>query len=192
MHLTRTTGFLSILNAAHLQKLVTLSTRSYNKKDSTHDDKVGLREPPYLEDLKPKVGFYELLDLQLKGYDYVVLEKYQSYVHKTMTRLGFEVTDAWSAPCKELDLSLLGDKSTAVESNYKIKIYERNIQMKNALVTKLPMLIDIIHMTSPPGVSFNINRHTAADEERLYYRDSVLEKLKQDLQELKDTPLIGV
>lgn len=151
----------------------------------------GIHEPQYLDDLKPKVGYYELLNLQLKGYDFAVLEKYQSYLHKTMTRLEFEVTDAWSAPCSELDLSILGDRSTAVESNYKIKIYERNIQMKNALVTKLPILIDIINMTSPPGVSFNIDRHTKDAEERLYFKDSVLEKLKEELQEYKDTPLIG-
>lgn len=151
----------------------------------------GLHEPQYLEDLKPKVGFYELLNLQLKGYDYAVLEKYQGYLHKTMTRLQIEVTNAWSAPCKELDLSVLGDRSTAVESNYKIKIYERNLQMKNALVTKLPILIEIINMTSPPGVSFNIKQHTLEDEERLYFKDSVLEKLKKDLQELQETPLIG-
>lgn len=151
----------------------------------------GLHEPQYLEKLKPKVGFYELLNLQLKGYDYAVLEKYQSYLHKTMTRLQFEVTSAWSAPCQELQLEVLGDKSTAVESTCKIKVYERNIQMKNALVTKLPLLIDIINMTTPPGVSFSIDRHTPADEDKLYFKDSILEKLREELQELRDTPLIG-
>ena len=65
----------------------------------------GLHEPKYLDELRPKVGHYELLDLQLRGYDFVVLEKYQSYLHRTMTRLEFQVTDAWSVPCQELDLS---------------------------------------------------------------------------------------
>lgn len=150
-----------------------------------------LHEPAYLADLKPKVGYYELLNLQLKGYDFVVLEKYQSYLHKIMKKMNINVVDAWSAPHQELQLQILADKSTSVEEDYKLKIYERNLQMKDALVTKLPILIDIINMTSPPGVSFNIDRHSAADEDRLYFKDSVLEKLKDDLQELKDTPLIG-
>lgn len=150
-----------------------------------------LHEPAYLADLKPKVGYYELLNLQLKGYDFVVLEKYQSYLHKIMKKMNINVVDAWSAPHQELELQLLADRSTSVEQDYKLKIYERNLQMRDALVTKLPILIDIINMTSPPGVSFNIDRHSTADEERLCFKDSVLENLKEELQELKDTPLIG-
>lgn len=151
-----------------------------------------LHEPAYLADLKPKVGYYDLLNLQLKGYDYVVLEKYQSYVHKTMRKMNFNVVDAWSMPHQDLELETLVDKSTAIEHLYRIKIYERNIQIKDALVTKLPLLIDIINITSPPGVSFNIVRHTEEEENRRYFRDSVLENLKNELQELKDTPVIGV
>lgn len=151
-----------------------------------------LHEPYYLEELKPKVGYYKLLNVQLRGYDYVVLEKYQSYLHRTMNKLKFEVVKAWAAPHQELQLEILGNETSAVETSYKIKIYERNIQMRNALVTKLPILVDIISITSPPGVSFNIDRHTDADEDRLYFKDSVLENLKKELQELKDTPLIGV
>lgn len=105
--------------------------------------------------------------------------------------MNINVVDAWSAPHQELELQLLADRSTSVEQDYKLKIYERNLQMRDALVTKLPILIDIINMTSPPGVSFNIDRHSTADEERLCFKDSVLENLKEELQELKDTPLIG-
>lgn len=168
-------------------QVTTNSTRTI-----THDTVPNLHEPAYLEDMKPKVGYYDLLNLQIKGYDFVVLEKYQGYLHKTMKRMDFNVVKAWSAPHQELQLENLGDKTTAIETIYKIKIYERNIQMKDALVTKLPLLIDIINITSPPGVSFSIHRHTLADEDRLYFRDSVLEKLKEELEELKDTPLIGV
>lgn len=176
----------------------TSSARMQNKPSSrnvssTLNDKVpDLHEPAYLADLKPKVGFYDLLNLQLKGYDFVVLEKYQSYLHRTMNKMDFKVIKAWSVPHQELQLENLADRSSAVENTYTIKIYERNIQMKEALVTKLPLLIDIIHMTSPPGVSFSIHRHTSADEDKIYFKDSVLENFKVELQELEDTPLIGV
>lgn len=137
------------------------------------------------------VGFYELVNLQLKGYDFVVLEKYQSYLHRTMQKMDFKVVNAWSAPHQDLLIENLADRSTAIEHSNKIKIYERNIQMKEALVTKLPLLIDIIHMTMPPGVSFNIRRHSTEDGDRIYFKDSVLEKYREELQELRDTPLIG-
>lgn len=161
--------------------------------------KLGQKKPPHnpLEgppeiDTGIKIGRYELLDLQIKGYDFAILEKYQSYLHRTMKRLDIHVTNCWSAPHQELHIETLRDFTTAVDSTYKLKIYERNLQMKDTLVTKLPLLIDIINMTSPPGVSFSIHQHSSFDEDRLYFRDSVLEKLKEDLQELKDTPLIGV
>lgn len=147
--------------------------------------------PPEIND-GVKIDHYDLLDLQLKGYDFAVLEKYQSYLHRTMKKMDIHVTNGWSAPHQELQVETLRDLTTAVDNAYKLKIYERNLQMKDALVTKLSLLIDIIHMTSPPGVSFSIHRHSSSDDDRLYFRDSVLEKLKQDLQELKDTPLIGV
>lgn len=181
----------SIKRLSGLEPIKRLISETCSRNSSSNVGKI-LHEPAYLEEMKPKVGYYELLDLQIKGYDFVVLEKYQGYLHKTMKKMDFQVVKAWSAPHQELQLETLGDRTTAVENSYKIKIYERNIQMKDALVTKLPLLIDIIHMTSPPGVSFSIHRHTSADEDRLYFRDSVLEKLKEDLQELKDTPLIGV
>lgn len=169
--------------------LVNSMARRYLKAEGVRVP--GLHEPQYLDELKPKVGYYDLVNVQLTGYDYVVLEKYQSYLHKTMKKLKFEVTNAWATPCKELQLDILSDRSTAIEFSYKIKLYERNIQAKSALVTKLPILIDIIHHTSPPGVTFSIDRHTKADEDRLYFRDSVLENLKNELAVLKDTPLIG-
>lgn len=151
-----------------------------------------LHEPRYLDDLKPKVGYYDLLNLQLRAYDYAILEKYQSFLHKTMTKnLGVEITDAWSLPHQDLNVESLVDRSNAVESSYKLKIFERNIQLKNALITKIPILIDLIHYSLPPGVNFSIDRHTQTDEDKRYFKDSILENLKVELQELKDTPLIG-
>lgn len=150
-----------------------------------------VHEPSYLDDLKPKVGFYELLSLQLKSYDFAVLEKYQSYIHRRMNKMSFNVINSCSVPCREIQVDLLTDRSTAIETSYNLKIYERNIIMKNALVTKLPILIDILHYTTPPGITFTIDRHTPADEDRLYFKDTVLEKLKVEFEELKETPLIG-
>lgn len=183
--------------------LITISARFKPKRKTfDHSDykatetdvgqlKPDLHEPAYLADLKPKIGYYSLLDVQLKGYDFVVLERYQSYLHKTMKRLEFNVVKTWSAPYQELKLENLAQFSSGVETVQSIKIYERNIQIKYALVTKLPILIDLIHTTSPPGVSFSIDRHTKEADNKLYFRDSVLEKYEEELRELKETPLIG-
>lgn len=150
-----------------------------------------LDKPPYLDSMKPKVGYYELLNLSIRGYDFVVLEKYQSYLHKTMRKMEFKVVQTWATPQQECRYDILKDESSAIESNEKLFIYERNLQMKNALVTKLPILIDLVNMTLPPGVWFNVDRHSKEAEDRRYFRDSRLEELKAEYQELKDTPIIG-
>jgi len=151
-----------------------------------------LHEPSYLQDLKPRVGYYELLNLQLKGYDYTVLQKYQGYLHKTMAKkLDINVTQSWPIQHQELKVDNLEPRSSAIEKSFKLNIYERNIQMKDLLVTRLSILIELIHSTLPPGVTFSIDHHKQEDEDRRYFRDSVLENLKKELQELKDTPLIG-
>jgi ribosomal protein L30/L7E len=66
MQLVGTTGFLNILNAAHLQRLVTLSTRSYYKKKWTYDDKyMGKFDYHDKEKYPRRLGAYkeeELLD----------------------------------------------------------------------------------------------------------------------------------
>lgn len=126
------------------------------------------------------------------GYDYAVLEKYQSYIHKRMRKMNFQVVKAWSTPHQELEMETLIDKSTAIESCHRIKVYERNIQFKDPDVNRLPLLVDTVHLTSPSGVYFNVIKHSKFEEDRIHFRDSVLESLKEELQELKDTPLIGV
>lgn len=150
-----------------------------------------LDKPPYLDAMKPKVGYYELLNLSIRGYDYVILEKYQSYLHKTMRKMQFKVVQTWATPQQECRYDIMKEESSGIVYSDKLVIYERNIQMKDALVTKLPVLIDLVTMTLPPGVWFNVDRHSKEAEDRRYFRDSTLEKLKEELQELKDTPIIG-
>ena len=146
----------------------------------------GIHEPAYLEELRPKFGFYDKLNLTLKGYDFVVLEKYQSYLNKAMTRkFDIKSTSAWSAPHQDLHHENLVDRSTAIDTTFMLRMYERNIQMEKALTTQLPILIEFIHATLPPGVTFSIDRHTKFDEDRLYFRDSVLEKLKEDQKSIR-------
>lgn len=148
-------------------------------------------EPPYLEALRPKVGYYNLVNLTIRGYDFALLEKYQSYVHKTLKRLDFKVTKSWASPYQELQLESLAHASSVVESVTRVKVYERNLQMKNALVTHLSLLIDILTMTTPKGVTFSLEEHNPSFDDKIYFKDSILEGLYAELEELKNTTLIG-
>lgn len=167
------------------RNLIHISSRAY-----VHEVKV-LDKPPYLDSLRPKVGFFKLINLSIMGYDYVILEKYQSYLHKTMRKMDFKIVQTWPTPHRECRYDILQPESSGIVCSDKIWIYERNIQMKDALVTQLPILIDLINMTLPPGIWFTLDRHGKEAEDRRYFRDSTLEKLKVELEELYATPIIG-
>lgn len=51
-------------------------------------------DPPYLDSLKPKIPEFEAVNIQIKGYDYAILESYQSLVHRIAKALEIEVEDA--------------------------------------------------------------------------------------------------
>lgn len=178
-----------------LSRKALLETRRCNKllfqspRSITHTLKPDVLEPAYLEELRPKTGYYDKLNLQLKGYDFTVLEKYQSYLHRVMNGMKFNVINAYSGPHHDIQLDILAHRSTAINQTHKLKLYERNIMMKSALTTKLNILIDYIHATSPPGVTFTISEDV--DDKYLYFKDSVLEKYKEELRELEETPIIG-
>lgn len=44
----------------------------------------------------PQIPLYEPLNVQIKSYDFTVLEKFSGYIHKTAENMGIEVDD-WYA-----------------------------------------------------------------------------------------------
>lgn len=50
-----------------------------------------LYEPDYLETMKPLIPEYDPITLQMKGYDFPVLERYQSYIHSVAECLDITV-----------------------------------------------------------------------------------------------------
>lgn len=44
--------------------------------------------------MEPDIPIYESLNIQIKGYDYPILENYQRLIHKLAERLEIEV-DEW-------------------------------------------------------------------------------------------------
>lgn len=50
-------------------------------------------EPDYLDMLQPDIPEYEELNVQMKGYDFAVLESFQKFVHMTAENMDLEVSD---------------------------------------------------------------------------------------------------
>lgn len=50
-------------------------------------------EPDYLDMLQPEIPEYEELNVQMKGYDFAVLESFQKFVHTVAENMDLEVSD---------------------------------------------------------------------------------------------------
>ncbi|XP_033222801.1 uncharacterized protein LOC117176655 [Belonocnema kinseyi] len=47
--------------------------------------------PDYLEALRPKIPLYPTLNIQIRGYDYPIVEKFQGFIHDLVTEMDMDV-----------------------------------------------------------------------------------------------------
>ncbi|XP_044750035.1 39S ribosomal protein L48, mitochondrial [Coccinella septempunctata] len=143
-----------------------------------------LYEPDYLKELQPKFPIYETFNIQLKGYDYPILENYQRFVHKIADNMDIDVEDAWAIPAQTLQISTYKPQSEVVNSQYKLNLYERMIKIRDCTSLQLPILIRAIEASAPMGVTVNIIPHEPYHDEIRYIPDTELRQLKQELDDL--------
>ena len=61
------------------------------------------------------------INIQLKGYDFGVLESYQSYVHNTAENIGIDVGEAWATSCTSFAAHNYAPQSTKISATYHLK-----------------------------------------------------------------------
>lgn len=71
-----------------LARLPTIKTRMPNVCNYGN-----VYEPDYLDTLQPDIPEYEEINVQMKGYDFAVLESFQKFVHNIAENMNIEVSD---------------------------------------------------------------------------------------------------
>lgn len=79
--------------------------------------------------MRSKVPLHDKLNIQMRGYDFAVLENYQKLVHNLASNMDIEVEDAWGTPAQELQIITYKPNSEVVDSKYLLKNYERTVQV---------------------------------------------------------------
>ncbi|KAH8409420.1 hypothetical protein KR222_003796, partial [Zaprionus bogoriensis] len=141
-------------------------------------------EPDYLESLKPKFPQIESLNVQIKGYDYPLLESYQRFLHSTAEYLGLDVSDCYALPPQKTQVQRLRPSSAVIEAEYKLTTYERNLQLNNVDAPIYPQFLRIAQAALPEGVELMVAEHTDDLEERRYVPDRDLLDLKAELERM--------
>nr|CAG4637552.1 EOG090X0MUO [Ceriodaphnia reticulata]SVE73355.1 EOG090X0MUO [Ceriodaphnia reticulata] len=143
-----------------------------------------MSSPTWVFRMGPQVPLYEPLNVQIKSYDFTVLETFSSYIHKTAENMGIEVDDCWATPCKKFKIQTFKPNSTQVDNQYYLNQYERNVQIVDLPTTTAPIFFTIIQAALPEGVEMKVKPHEDVDEELRYVPDLELKQLKSELDAL--------
>uniref|UniRef100_A0A0K8TT15 Putative mitochondrial ribosomal protein l48 isoform a n=1 Tax=Tabanus bromius TaxID=304241 RepID=A0A0K8TT15_TABBR len=160
----------------NLAASITTSARNY-----------GIYEPDYLESLKPKYPEYEAVDFQIKGYDYPILESYQKFLHGVAEYMDLDVSECWALPPRRFTAQRFKPNSAVVDAEYKLTIYERNLQIASLPAPIYPIFLRIAQAALPEGVTLNVLPHTEELEEIRYVPDRDLLELRAQLETLQTT-----
>ncbi|XP_032668486.1 uncharacterized protein LOC116842845 [Odontomachus brunneus] len=143
-----------------------------------------LYEPDYLETGKSKFPLFPMLNIQIKSYDYPVLESYQKFIYKLADTVQIDIDDSWALPHEEFKIQRYKTKMSVVAAEYNLKLYQRNIQVSEIPALKYSILIRILEATLPQGVFLCVDAFDPMLEKKRYIPDKQLLDLKSSLETL--------
>ncbi|OWR41585.1 large ribosomal subunit protein mL48 [Danaus plexippus] len=176
-----------LLNIVKLNRYInpkTFAKQNVSFQCAQKRHKSDLYEPDYLISMQPDEPVYNLINLQLKSYDFTLLESCQKEIHRYAEVMGIEVEDGWATPAQQLKIQRFKPNSTAMESEYHLNVYERNVQVSDVPAWALGTLLRVSRALLPEGCTLNVHEHTQAHDEIRYVPDNDLIELKQQLEEM--------
>ncbi|KAK4321129.1 hypothetical protein Pmani_008074 [Petrolisthes manimaculis] len=141
-------------------------------------------EPPYLDASGPEIPEYPQLNVQVKGYDFTVVEHYAKWVHNTALNMGIDVEDSWATPCEKYRIQTFKPKSTNVEADYHLQEYDRTVQLADLPSVVAPLFLEVIQAGLPTGVEISVHPHQPEHSQIRYIPDLELKTLQLQLHEL--------
>lgn len=148
-----------------------------------------MHEPKYLELLKPRIPYYDLVNVRVRAFDYPVLEEYMRFVQKVCKDLKLTTCKYWGVPATSLRLDSYQPASEMVISSEVVKLHERTVQVKYVTTCALTLLIDAIMCAKPPGVVIRVGPHRLEDDDLRYIPDLQLQALEKELETLINEPV---
>lgn len=168
-----------------LSSFLTKHTALYAKKKEIIDyDGQKFYDPPYINK-EPPFPNYELVNINIRGYDYAVLDTYFRYIERLCMNFKIDVTEAYAMPCRNYKIKTYQPFSSTLDKEYKLSHYHRIVRIESLQSTLAPLLFEAIEMNLPEGVQMNVNVPTEEDDEFRYVPDIELNELKQKLDGAK-------
>merc|ERR1719397_932390 len=172
------------MNLVRLERLAGLRAHSSSRLLlSTTRVARGTFEPDYLDSSGPVVPTYPPVNIQIKGYNFDVLESCQSYIHNLAENMGINVENAWATPAKTYNINTFKEGGTLVKESYILNMFERNVQVTGLRSIDAPILIDTIRIALPEGVTLSVHEYSRDMEEARWVADPFIDSLRNELDE---------
>ncbi|KRZ38525.1 Sorting nexin-6 [Trichinella pseudospiralis] len=166
------------LSNVRIEKTISTSSNRRLHLSPPEPGKITPRQPE-----KPfKLPSHGAVNVFISGYDFVVLEHFQSYIHKLARLMGFKIANTWASPARSFKCTVYKIGSAAISDQFEFRKYERNVQIEDFFSSTGSLLIDIIKTDLPEGVTLNVKSHTKADEEYRYIPDLELKEQRKLLE----------
>ncbi|KAJ8673485.1 hypothetical protein QAD02_004747 [Eretmocerus hayati] len=143
-------------------------------------------EPDYLEAMKPPYPLYPPLLVRIRGYDYPVIENYQSWIHRIANHMKFKVADSYPMPAKELKVVRYKTGTTVIDAEYLLKIYERDLKVTDIPSVRFPIFLWAVKKAIPVGVMLDIEEWTWEQENKRFIPNPRLLELKAEIEEIDE------
>lgn len=92
---------------------------------------------------------------------------------------------SYALPPQNMSVQRLKPNSTVVDSEYRLTVYERNLQLQDVKVPQYPMFLRVAQAALPEGVQLTVQEHSDECEERRYVPDKDLLELKAELEKMQ-------
>ncbi|KAH7730595.1 Protein CD4.3 [Aphelenchoides avenae] len=174
-------------NAARMQRAVArCQLRRYAtlREKTRRIDPVELYEPKL--EVKRVYPDYDSINVRMQAYDFVPLEKFQSYVHRIARRFNFKVVDSYAVTAQTLKAVTFKPSSTLPDTEVDLSIYERVVRLELVPCVHLPLFVSLIQAHAPVGTTITVKQHEKDDEEARYIPDLLLKQTQEELKALDD------
>ncbi|CAK9303549.1 unnamed protein product [Gordionus sp. m RMFG-2023] len=129
-----------------------------------------------------KPVFNQPINVQIKSYDFAVLENFQSSLHRISKSLNIKIKDAHGTPANTTKITTFKKRSKIPENSYMLNMYQRNIIFENLSALQFPIVYEIFNTILPEGVKISFKYYQESDINYLYITDSELKTLKDGLE----------
>lgn len=131
--------------------------------------------------MKPEHPTYDVINLEISGYDYPLLESFQRFVDRIAKSLDLDISQGWAHPTMKKKILRYKENSTNVSSEYDLTTYKRYLQLTEVQAPIYPVFLRFVQSGLPEGVKLSVLHHTDLIEESRYVPDKELLELKDQL-----------